>query len=120
MKLRNLSQVVNEPINLYKKMDTETKKRKYDKLYKQRKFYDNNISYLSLTQIISLLLCFVKSYYQNRFITQSLYRYSRASKHEQDKSWWSCIVSAALQMYFVFIICCQLVMKSGNKYVILN
>ena len=44
MKLRNLSQVVNEPINLYKKMDTETKKRKYDKLYKQRKFYDNNIN----------------------------------------------------------------------------
>jgi len=43
-KLRNLSQVVNEPINLYKKMNTETKKRKYDKLYKQRKFYDNNIN----------------------------------------------------------------------------
>ena len=38
MKIRNLSQVVNEPINLYKKMNTETKKKKYDKLYKQKNF----------------------------------------------------------------------------------
>ena len=47
MKIRNLSQVVNEPTGLYKRMDKETKKRKenYAKLYKQKKFYgDNNLN----------------------------------------------------------------------------
>ena len=47
MRIRNLSQVVNDPINLYRKMDTEGKRRKanYAKLNKQKKFYvDNNIN----------------------------------------------------------------------------
>ena len=47
MRIKNLSQVVNDPINLYRKMDTEGKRRKanYAKLNKQKKFYvDNNIN----------------------------------------------------------------------------
>ena len=47
MKIRNLSQVVNDPANLYKKMDNETRRRKsnYAKLNKQKRFYvDNNIN----------------------------------------------------------------------------
>ena len=66
MKIRNLSQVVNEPINLYKKMDTETKKRKYDKLYKQKKFYiDSNINLKSVNNNRNVTYMYEPSYSQD-------------------------------------------------------